>query len=60
MSGPGYISAEPEGICELCGKKTETRPYGRSGENVCFECGMKDEEAAKRAFALRTFGEYKP
>ena len=60
MSGPGHISVGPEGTCELCGKIAETRPYGRCGENVCFECGMLDEDAAKRAFALRTHGEYKP
>ena len=60
MSGPGYISSEPEGVCKLCGKKAELRPYGRGGENVCFDCGMLDEQAAIRAFELRTFGEYKP
>jgi len=36
--------------CQLCGKKEELRPYGPNGEFVCFECGMKDEEAAKRQF----------
>lgn len=60
MSGPGFIAQEPDGVCELCGKIEETRPYGPGGENVCFECGMKDEKAAIRAFALRTFGEYIP
>lgn len=38
------------GICELCGKFDELRPYGPNGERVCFECGMKDEAAAKRQF----------
>lgn len=42
------------GPCELCGAEDETRPYGPNGENVCFDCGMKDGAAAKRAFwALR-------
>lgn len=49
MSGKGFISKEPKRKCELCGKKAETRLYGPKGENVCFEYGMKDEEAAKRA-----------
>jgi len=49
MSGKGFISKEPIQKCELCGKKAETRPYGPNGESVCFECGMKDEEAAERA-----------
>lgn len=36
--------------CDLCGKVEETRPYGPNGENVCFDCGMKDEESAKKQF----------
>ncbi len=60
MSGPGFIAPEPAGKCESCGAWEELRPYGRSGENICFECGMKDEKAAERAFSLRTFGEYIP
>ena len=47
------IEAEPEQTCELCGAKAETRPYGPNGEEVCFHCGMKDEEAAKRALKQR-------
>lgn len=39
--------------CEMCGVVDELRPYGPKGENVCFECGMKDEEAMKRQFELR-------
>ena len=37
--------------CQLCGAEKELRPYGPKGESVCFDCGMKDEEAAKRQFA---------
>ena len=37
--------------CEMCGKQEELRPYGPNGESVCFDCGMKDEDAAKRQFA---------
>lgn len=47
------IQAEPPGRCEFCGDVKETRPYGPNGENVCFPCGMKDEEAVKRAFEKR-------
>ena len=39
--------------CDLCGKVAELRPYGPKGEQVCFECGMKDEAAAKRTFQKR-------
>lgn len=37
--------------CEICGKVDELRPYGPNGENVCFECGMKDEGAAIKQFS---------
>lgn len=36
--------------CDLCGKVEELRPYGPNREWICFSCGMKDEESAKRAF----------
>lgn len=44
---------EATGVCELCGKTEELRPYGPKGEKVCFDCAMKDEEAARRAFEKR-------
>lgn len=42
------IASEPDDICELCGIKDETRPYGPKGERVCFDCGMKDRAAVDR------------
>jgi len=39
------------GTCALCKKWEELRPYGPSGESVCFDCAMKDEGAAKAQFA---------
>ena len=42
--------------CELCGKEAETRPYGPNAEEVCFKCGMKNEDAAKRQFDKVLFG----
>lgn len=50
MSGPGIIEAEKPGFCRLCGKHAETRPYGPGGIEICFPCGMKDEEQTKRGF----------
>lgn len=50
MSGKGFIEAENRGKCELCRAHSETRPYGPKGEEVCYPCGMKDKEAAKRGF----------
>lgn len=57
MSGLGFIAEEPDHRCELCGIISETRPYGPNGEHVCFDCGMKNEAAAKRAFNKHVFGE---
>lgn len=47
---PHVIRALPVGICELCGKEAETRPYGPRFEEICFECGMKDEATTGRRF----------
>lgn len=57
MSRPGVIEAEKHRRCDLCDKVAELRPYGPNGENVCFECGMKDEEAAKRQFTEQVLQE---
>ena len=42
--------------CDLCGTVAELRPYGPNGENICFECGMKNEEATQRQFHRLTDG----
>ena len=47
------IEQEEPSKCELCGEEKELRPYGPNGENVCFSCAMKNEEAAKQHFAKR-------
>ena len=57
MSKLGAICAEPERRCELCGKLAECRPYGPKGEQVCFECGMKDEKACERGFNKHVLGQ---
>ena len=58
MSGLGYIAPEPETKCELCGKIEECRPYGPRGEQICFECGMKDEKkTTERQFRRIVLGE---
>lgn len=44
------IQEEPEGVCELCGKTAELRPYGEHGERICFECAMKNKETTDRKF----------
>jgi hypothetical protein len=57
IAGIPVIFVEPDGKCELCGKIAETRPYGPSGERVCFECGMKDEKAVERGINKYIYGE---
>lgn len=47
---PGVIQVTDDDLCELCGEARELRPYGRNGENICYECGMKDEATTKRMF----------
>lgn len=44
------IPDDCNGKCELCGKTADVRPYGPGGKFVCFPCGMKDEDEAKRQF----------
>ena len=51
-----FIEAQEDDICEMCGKVDELRPYGPKKANgvrmnVCFECAMKDEADASRAFS---------
>jgi hypothetical protein len=49
MSGPGVIAVEEPRKCELCGAFEECRPYGPNGEQICFNCGTKDEAAIHAA-----------
>lgn len=57
MSGKGFISDEEPKTCEFCGKFEECRPYGPKGEQVCFKCGMKDQEACRRGMNRYVYGE---
>lgn len=56
MSGLGYITKERKGKCSFCGKIAELRPYGPKGERICFDCGMKDEETARKRFKQHVLG----
>lgn len=40
-----------DGKCELCGARGELRPYGPNNENICFDCGMRDEATTGKRFA---------
>ncbi len=51
------IYAENPQQCNLCGKIAELRPYGKNGECICFECGMKDKETTNRIMNKVLFGE---
>lgn len=57
MTNIVVLKTKPPQGCDLCGNVAELRPYGPKGEWVCFPCGMKDQEAAKVAFARRLSGE---
>ena len=57
MSGPGYIASELDQVCELCGAIAECRPYGPNGEQICFDCGMKDRETTEKRMGQYLFGE---
>jgi hypothetical protein len=57
MSGRGYIAETPPGVCDFCGKVDELRPYGPNGEDICFDCGMKDEATTAKRFQQVVLGE---
>ena len=57
MSGLGFIQKEPHRECQMCGVIDECRPYGPNDEQICFDCGMKDEETTNRKIAAYIFGE---
>lgn len=57
MSGRGVIAAEPDQACEMCGVIDECRPYGPNGEQICFDCGMKNKATTERKMAAYIFGE---
>ena len=57
MSSRGIIMEEPSQVCELCCAIKECRPYGPNGEQICFDCGMKDRETTEKRMAQYLFGE---
>lgn len=46
-----------DGKCDYCGKHGELRPYGASGEWICFGCAMKDEATTARRYREHVFGD---
>ena len=59
MSGRGFIAEEKPQRCEMCGVIEECRPYGPNNEEICFDCGMKDEETTKKKMTEYIFRESK-
>lgn len=57
MSGPGVIEQQSPECCEMCGAIEECRPYGPNGENICFECGMKDEKTTEARMRAYIYGD---
>jgi phage/plasmid primase-like uncharacterized protein len=50
------IEKQKDQKCELCGKIEELRPYGKNGENICFDCGMLDPTTTERRFNAKIVG----
>ena len=48
---------KPEQHCELCGKLSDTCPYGPNFAEICFECGMKDEALSEKNIGIKLFGD---
>ena len=40
-----------EGICEMCSKFDDLRPFGPKHENICFDCAIKDKETTNKRIA---------
>jgi hypothetical protein len=57
MSGPGFIAEEKDQVCEMCGVIAECRPYGPNNEEICFDCGMKDEDTTRRKMESYIFAQ---
>lgn len=57
MSDTAVLRDPKRGKCELCGKRADLRPYGPMGEDICFECGMKNEALTSRRFIQTVFKE---
>ena len=53
------IQAEARRICQQCGKAAETRPYGKDGMRICYECGRKDVKETERQMGIHLFGDKK-
>ena len=55
--GIPVIAPQDSETCEFCGKEAECRPYGPNGENICFDCGMKDPKTTEKMMKKVLFGE---
>lgn len=57
MSGLGFIAIESPRECEMCGDVDECRPYGPNDEQICFDCGMLNEETTRKKMESYIFGD---
>jgi len=51
------VSEVSYSACDLCKKVDELRPYGPNGENICFECGQKDNATTEKMMGRKLFGD---
>lgn len=43
--------------CSLCDRKSDTRPYGPGGSEICFDCGMVNLKTTRYNMSIKLFGE---
>ncbi len=60
VNGILVIECEEPQLCEVCGEEKETRPYGKDGTEICFDCAHLPEniehtiKSAKAVFDTAT------
>lgn len=57
INGISVIEAEPDFVCFECGKIAETRPYGKGGTEICYDCGLKIPTIVDHNMGIKLFGD---
>lgn len=60
VNGIMFIEPTEPDKCEFCGRVEELRPYGPNNENICFDCGMKDEETTMKKMREQYLDKVRP
>lgn len=54
------ICETPPRQCETCGEVKETRPYGPNGQEICYDCAMKNPKATNARMDHVLYGDELP